>query len=47
MPRTPGHMMWLEWRDGRTSFIRDYKYVRYVVENAKILLAGDAPTGEP
>jgi hypothetical protein len=24
-------MMWLEWRDGRISFIRDYRYARYVV----------------
>ncbi len=21
--------MWLEWTDGRISFIRDYRYVRY------------------
>ena len=28
----PSYFMWLEWRDGRISFIRDYKHVRYVVE---------------
>jgi RNA polymerase sigma-70 factor (ECF subfamily) len=27
---TPSNIMWLEWRDGRISFIRDYRYVRYV-----------------
>lgn len=24
-------MMWLAWRDGQISFIRDYRYVRYVI----------------
>ena len=23
----PSYMMWLEWRDGRISFIRDYPYI--------------------
>ena len=45
----PSYMMWLEWRDGRISFIRDYRYVRYVTADAELLLdatpAGDA--GEP
>src|SRR5437762_10301458 len=27
----PSYLMWLEWTDGRISFIRDYHYVRYVV----------------
>jgi hypothetical protein len=31
--------MWLEWRDGRISFIRDYRYVRYVVADAELALA--------
>jgi RNA polymerase sigma-70 factor (ECF subfamily) len=31
--------MWLEWRGGRISFIRDYKYVRYVVDDAELILA--------
>jgi hypothetical protein len=35
----PSYMMWLEWTDGRISFIRDYKYVRYVVEDAELILA--------
>ena len=32
----PGYMMWLEWRDGRITFIRDYRYVRYVVADAEL-----------
>jgi RNA polymerase sigma-70 factor (ECF subfamily) len=40
-------MMWLEWRDGRISFIRDYRHVRYVAADAELLLTPDAkPTGE-
>jgi hypothetical protein len=35
----PSYLMWLEWRDGRISFIRDYKYVRYVVNDAELILA--------
>lgn len=35
----PGYMMWLEWRDGRISFIRDYRHVRYVAEDAELTLA--------
>jgi RNA polymerase sigma-70 factor (ECF subfamily) len=31
----PSYMMWLEWRDGRISFIRDYRYVRHVVADAE------------
>jgi RNA polymerase sigma factor (sigma-70 family) len=38
----PSYMMWLEWTDGRISFIRDYKYVRYVVHDAELVLAPDA-----
>jgi RNA polymerase sigma-70 factor (ECF subfamily) len=37
----PSYFMWLEWRDGRISFIRDYRYARYVVGDAKLLLATD------
>jgi RNA polymerase sigma factor (sigma-70 family) len=35
----PSYMMWLEWRDGRITFIRDYRYVRYVVTDAELELA--------
>jgi hypothetical protein len=32
----------LEWTDGRITFIRDYKYVRYVIDDAELVLAPDA-----
>lgn len=38
----PDYFMWLEWREGRIRFIRDYRYVRYVADNAELVLAGDA-----
>lgn len=42
----PSYLMWLEWRDGRISFIRDYRYVRYVAADAELALAPDAtPAG--
>jgi RNA polymerase sigma-70 factor, ECF subfamily len=37
----PSYFMWLEWRDGRISFIRDYRYARYIVTDAEIVLAAD------
>ena len=40
----PSYVMWLEWRDGRISFIRDYRYVRYVMADAELALA-KAPDG--
>jgi RNA polymerase sigma factor (sigma-70 family) len=43
----PSYVTWLEWRDGRISFIRDYRYVRYVLADAELTLAPDAePAGE-
>jgi RNA polymerase sigma-70 factor (ECF subfamily) len=43
----PSYMMWLEWTHGRISFIRDYRYVRYVVDDAELSLAPDAkPAGD-
>jgi RNA polymerase sigma-70 factor (ECF subfamily) len=38
----PSYVMWLEWRDGRISFIHDYRYVRYLVADAELALAPDA-----
>ncbi|TPL79972.1 sigma-70 family RNA polymerase sigma factor [Mesorhizobium sp. B2-3-12] len=35
----PHHFMWLEWRGGRISFIRDYRYVRYILDDANLVLA--------
>jgi RNA polymerase sigma-70 factor, ECF subfamily len=43
----PSYMMWLEWRDGRISFIRDYRHVRYVATDAELMLApGCEPAGD-
>jgi RNA polymerase sigma factor (sigma-70 family) len=36
---TPSYIMWLEWRDGRISFIHDYRYVRYVTADAELTMA--------
>ena len=38
----PSYIMWLEWRDGQISFIRDYRYVRYVTADAELTLAPQA-----
>jgi RNA polymerase sigma factor (sigma-70 family) len=38
----PSYMMWLEWTAGRISFIRDYRYVRYVIDDAELVLSPDA-----
>jgi RNA polymerase sigma factor (sigma-70 family) len=35
----PSYMMSLEWREGQISFIRDYRYVRYVAAEAELVLA--------
>ena len=35
----PSYFMWLEWREGRISFIRDYRYARYIMEDARLMLA--------
>jgi RNA polymerase sigma factor (sigma-70 family) len=43
----PSYFMWLEWTEGRISFIRDYRHVPYVVDDAELVLASDsaAPGG--
>ncbi len=38
----PSYMMWLEWHDGRISFIRDYRYIRHLAADAEL-----APDAEP
>ena len=38
----PDYLMWLEWKDGRISLIRDTRYVRYVMEAAALGLASGA-----
>ena len=40
----PSYLMWLEWKDDRISFIRDYKYVQYVIDDAELILVPDAAT---
>jgi RNA polymerase sigma factor (sigma-70 family) len=42
----PSYFMWLEWKDGRISFIRDYRHVRYVADDAELVLAPDAAPPE-
>jgi RNA polymerase sigma-70 factor (ECF subfamily) len=36
---TPSYFMWLEWRGGHISFIRDYRYARYILDGAELMLA--------
>jgi len=38
-PAAPGYFMWLEWRSDRIVFIRDYRYDRYVMRDAELVLA--------
>ena len=42
----PSYFMWLEWTGGRISFIHDYRYVRYIVDGAELVLAPDTPQDE-
>jgi len=37
----PSYFMWLEWRGDRISFIRDYRYARYVLTEAGLVPAAD------
>jgi RNA polymerase sigma factor (sigma-70 family) len=34
----PSYAMWLEWREGEISFIRDTRYVRYILADAGLTL---------
>jgi RNA polymerase sigma-70 factor (ECF subfamily) len=43
----PSYIMWLEWRDGKISFIRDYRYARYVVADAELALAPNVASRGP
>ena len=40
----PSYIMWLDWRDGQISLIRDTRYVRYVLADADLALE-DGPPG--
>ena len=42
----PSYFMWVEWRDGRISFIRDYRYARYIVNGAELALAVDSQAAD-
>ena len=42
----PSYVMWLEWREGEISFIRDTRYVRYILADADLTL-DEAPRTEP
>ena len=35
----PSYFMWLEWREGRISFIHDYRHARYVADGSGLVLA--------
>lgn len=35
----PSYVMWLQWDGDRIGFIRDYRYVRYVVSEAELVMA--------
>jgi hypothetical protein len=37
----PSYFMWLEWRGDRICFIHDYRYARYIVTKAELMLAVD------
>jgi len=38
----PSYLMWLNWTADQISFIRDYRHVRYVINDAALILAPDA-----
>ena len=38
----PSYTTWPERRDSQISFIRDYRYVRYVTADAELMLAPEA-----
>ena len=40
----PSYLMLIEWRGEQISFIRDYRYTRYVIESAAIELAAPSTT---
>jgi hypothetical protein len=40
----PSCVVWLQWDHDRISFIRDYRYGRYVVADAELVLAATPST---
>lgn len=43
--RMPSYLMWLDWQEEKISFIRDYRYVRYVVAGAEFEYAPGSDCG--
>jgi RNA polymerase sigma factor (sigma-70 family) len=43
----PSYLMWLEWTADRISFIRDYRHVRYVIDDADLVLAANPSPANP
>ena len=41
----PSHIMWLEWHINQIRFIHDYRYVRYMITDAELVLIPAAATG--
>jgi RNA polymerase sigma-70 factor (ECF subfamily) len=39
---SPAYFMWVKFRDGRICFIRDYRYDRYVIRDAELVMAADS-----
>lgn len=39
MMEKPAYFMWLEWLDGRISFIRDYRHLTYIMNDADLVFA--------
>jgi RNA polymerase sigma-70 factor (ECF subfamily) len=37
----PRHIMWLEWAGGLIHYIRDYRYVPYVIAETRVILSPD------
>ncbi|WP_076859831.1 sigma-70 family RNA polymerase sigma factor [Bradyrhizobium mercantei] len=40
----PSYFMWLEWRGDEITFIRDYRYVRYIMADAELTFSTDSGT---
>ncbi len=38
----PSYLMWLEWQDGQISVIQDYRYARYVLDGAELVVADNS-----
>src|SRR5262249_56045411 len=43
----PSYFMWLEGKDGRISFIRDYRHVRYLFYYPHLVIATHTPPPAP